>query len=443
MGSWRHAIVLAGKDLRLIVRDKLTVFFIFGVPVLYGLFFGIISDSFRRNETHLRLGVIDHDRTKWSDVFLKGLGSGQAEVRLQRFKNRSQAAEAIRRGRVGHVVVIPRGFGETAGVFWRPAPKLVLMADPSRTAETGMVRGLVMEAIGKVAQARMSDSQSMKSALDEALQSLEGEGAKGLSAPLRMALATALKSFRSFYEKLPGEAGGEAERDGPRFEFVRLKTEPFQKHLRNASGAPLKNIRSGWDISIPQATLWGIFGCAASFAVSMVRERRWGTMLRLQAAPVSSGFIIIGKSLACFATVCTLIGVMFLLGMLLGMRPQSPLVLALAIPSIALSFVGIMMLMSLVGRSEESVSGAAWGANILMGMFGGGMIPLAFLPPVMQRIGYFDPARWAVLLMEGAIWRRFTLAEAMPAVMVLVGTGTAAIGLAALWTARNARRGAL
>jgi len=153
--------------------------------------------------------------------------------------------------------------------------------------------------------------------------------------------------------------------------------------------------------------------------------------LRLQAAPVPRAHIVLGKSLACFLALLLVLAVMFLFGMALGMRPRRPWLLVLAMPAIAFCFVGVMALMSLMGDSEESVSGAAWGVNIAMAMFGGGMIPLAFMPPMMQKLSYIDPARWAVLLLEGVVWREFTLVDALPALAGLLAAGVLTIGLAA------------
>ncbi len=115
---------------------------------------------------------------------------------------------------------------------------------------------------------------------------------------------------------------------------------------------------------------------------------------------------------------------MVILGMLLGMRPRSPWFLVLAAVCVAYCFVGVMMLMSVIAKSEEAVSGAAWGANIMMAMFGGAMIPLAFMPQFMKTISNASPVKWSILALEGSIWRDFTLVEMLPPCVVLVAIGT-------------------
>jgi ABC-2 type transport system permease protein len=158
--------------------------------------------------------------------------------------------------------------------------------------------------------------------------------------------------------------------------------------------------------------------------------------LRLQVAPVSRTQILAGKAAACFLAVIGVIVVMVALGAWLGMRPRSPGLLALAALCIALCFVGIMMLMSVIGKTEEAVSGAAWGANMIMAMFGGGMVPLLFLPGFMKVLSHFSPVKWSILALEGSIWRGFTLSEMLVPCAVLVAIGAVCLGIGAMVLSR-------
>ena len=170
-----------------------------------------------------------------------------------------------------------------------------------------------------------------------------------------------------------------------------------------------------------------MLGCAATFAVTMVRERSQGTFYRLRVAPITRGQIIAGKGLACFLAVIGVNVVMVALGYALGMRPNNIAFLALAVCCMAFCVVGIMMLMSVIGRSEEAVSGASWGANVVMAMFGGGMIPLAFMPPFMKTLSNFSPLKWGVLALEGAIWRGFSFTEMLYPCAILIAVGAVGI----------------
>jgi ABC-2 type transport system permease protein len=129
---------------------------------------------------------------------------------------------------------------------------------------------------------------------------------------------------------------------------------------------------------------------------------------------------------------------MVALGTWLGMRPRSPGLLVLGALCIAFCFVGIMMLMSVIGKTEEAVSGAAWGANLLMAMFGGGMVPLLFLPSFMKVLSHFSPVKWSILALEGSIWRGFTLSEMLLPCGVLIAIGLACLAIGAFTLSRAA-----
>jgi ABC-2 type transport system permease protein len=205
---------------------------------------------------------------------------------------------------------------------------------------------------------------------------------------------------------------GKSTASGPQFQLARIETIDVTREIPTGSTESLvRQLRSKWDISFPQSMLWGVLACAATFAVTIVRERKQGTFYRLQVAPATRAHIVAGKAAACFSAVLAVIAVMIALGAWLGMRPRSPALLAVASLCIAFCFVGIMVLMSVIGKTEEAVSGAAWGANMMMAMFGGAMVPLVFMPGFMKTLSHFSPVKWSILSLEGAIWRGFTPSE--------------------------------
>jgi ABC-2 type transport system permease protein len=64
---------------------------------------------------------------------------------------------------------------------------------------------------------------------------------------------------------------------------------------------------------------------------------------------------------------------------------------------------------------------------LVMSMTGGGMIPLIAMPAWMQSVSNFSLVKWAVLSVEGAIWRGFGWAELLPALAIPVAAGLAGI----------------
>lgn len=427
-------LTMAAKDLRLMSRDWLGLFFILGFPILIAIFFGAMYGWVGGENLSLRVAVVDEDQTESSSQFVNNLReTGNVEIELLA---REEAFDRVRRGQLVGLIALPQGFGEAAGIPWMESPAIEVGIDPSRKAEAGMLEGLVMQSAGKLMMTRFQDPAAMRPLVQQAQQ--EMAKAEDIPAPLKPVLEEMMAALDTFMEswarvettEAETETNGAAAGDEPGFQLARIEKVDVTRQIpQDSSEALVRKLRSQWDISFPQAMIWGVLACAAGFAISIVRERKQGTLLRLQVAPVSRAQVLAGKATACFIGIITVVVVLTALGVWLGMRPQSPLLLAAAAVCIAFCFTGIMMLMSVVGRSEEAVSGAAWMGNMVMAMFGGGMIPLVFMPSFMKSFSNFSPVKWSVLGLEGAIWRGFSFAEMITPCAVLMGVGAAGLAI--------------
>jgi len=184
--------------------------------------------------------------------------------------------------------------------------------------------------------------------------------------------------------------------------------------------------RTPFQITFPQAILWGILGCVATFAISIVHERTTGTYQRLRIGPISQADILAGKALACFLTCASVIALVVLLGKLVFKVPiGSPVLFVVAAVCTCLCFVGLMMLVSTLGKTEQSVGGAGWASLMILAMFGGGMMPLVFMPSWMRSVSHFSPIKWGILALEGGIWRDFTLTEMLLPCAILLALAAA------------------
>jgi linearmycin/streptolysin S transport system permease protein len=349
--------------------------------------------------------------------------------------------DRVRRGQLVGMIAIPKDFGETAGMMWGEGPAIEIGIDPSRKAEAGMLEGIIMQAMGKLVAVRFQDPASMRPMIQKAKDEVASATDLGMMGPLVAQMLNSLDTFLQTWETVQAansESDSGVSSGMPELQLARIETLDVTREVPKGSReAVLRNLRSKWDISFPQATMWGVLGCAAGFAITIVRERKQGTFLRLQIAPVSRSQIVAGKALACYLTVIGVIAVMIVLGTWLGLRPRSPMLLAIAAVCIAFCFVGIMILMSTIGKSEEAVSGGAWAANMFMAMFGGGMMPLLFLPGFMKTLSNFSPVKWSILALEGSIWRGFTLADMLLPCAILLATGAICLALGSRMLART------
>ena len=418
-------IQMAIKDLRILFRDRLGAFFILVFPILMGLFFGLIMGGNSGGSTAaMRIVVVDQDQSEMSRKFIESLKKNEA-VSIE-LANLEWARDGVRKGsRIG-LVVLPKGFGDTAGILWSTPPQIQLGIDPSRLAEAGMIQGFVMEAMGSLVGERFRQPKQFKPLIEDAKKQLDSDNEVN---PLtRRLMSNYFQSLETLMDSMAGiQVAEDSElslKTGGNFQFADIQSLDISREIDpNSQAGQLQKLRSRWDISFPQAMMWGVLGCVAGFSISVARERTLGTMVRLEVAPLSRFQILAGKALACFIAVIGVIGMLTLLGIGLGMRPANFMALAVAAISIACCFVGIMMTLAVLGKTEQSVSGIGWAANMVMAMLGGAMIPVMFMPAFLQSASVVSPITWSILAIEGAIWRQYKMAEMVFPCLILIGIG--------------------
>ena len=432
----RQVFNLALKDIKLLLRDKLGAFFIIGFPILMGVFFGLVmgGNSSSGGRAKMQLAVVDNDQSKISKQFVESLLKNES-VEIQNTEL-EEARESVRKGNRVGLIVLPEGFGKSAGILWEEPPTVQIGLDPSRKAEAAMVQGFVMESMGSLIGQRFNNPTEFRPFVEKSLKQVEDS--KEIGFIERQALKTLFGSFDKMLESIETlqtdeeqlDDGGNAESESvpqqPSFKFANIESIDITRKLDpDSRRAQRKKIRSDWDLSFPQAMMWGVLACCAGFAISIARENTLGTMLRLQASPLTHVQILSGKALACFITVLGVIAMMVALGVALGMDPLSYAKLAIAALCVAFCFVGIMMTMAVLGKTEQSVNGVGWAINMVMAMIGGGMIPVMFMPAFMQKLSVISPVKWSILSIEGAIWRDFSYTELMLPCGILIACGIA------------------
>lgn len=432
----KRIFLIAMKDLKLVSRDKEGMFFMLVFPILMALFFGtVMGGGGGSSRGKLTISVTDEDQSDISKAFITALGK-QDSVKVIELK-RVDAANRIRQGKLTAMLVVPEGFGETAGIMWEEPPTIYVGIDPSRQAEAGMLQGYVMQASGELMATRFADSSTMRDMIDKQKTLIAAD--ENMSPVMKPLMTTMMGTLDTFFDDLDTvqknqqgaerDADGDADADGTtagfQMQMAKLAALDIDQEADPDVKLPLnKRIRSSWDISFPQSMMWGVLSCVAGFAISIAQERTRGTYTRLQVAPLSRGQIVVGKALGCYLALLAVIAILISIGVGLGMRPKRWDLLLMAVLCTSFCFVGLMMVFALLGKTEQAVSGATWSFNMVFAMFGGAMIPIAFMPSFMASISNFSPVKWGVLSMEGAIWRGFSFSEMLFPCGVLIAIGT-------------------
>jgi ABC-2 type transport system permease protein len=414
----KKVIALARKDLRLMPRNRGGMFFTFVWPVLVTVLFGIMFGGDGTGEQgKVRIAIVDEDGSGGSRAFAKALEESFETTAM----TRGEAENAVRLGQRAGLVVLTKGFGVASNRMFYGEPKQVeLGVDPARKAEAGMIEGLLMKHAAADMQKMFSDPNASSRMVDDALAQIKQDpDAAGPTAPVERFLGE-LKAFVGTPQAQgpPGQAG----------EWQPLKVVP------RAIARERRGPGNAFDITFPQGVIWGLIGCMMTFGISLVTERTHGTFVRLRMAPLTRAQILGGKALSCFVSIMVVEVMLLGVAWLFGVRPSSIPMLALAGLSAAICFVGFMMLVAGMGKTEQTASGAAWAVLMPLSMIGGAMVPTFVMPSWLQSIGFISPIRWAILAIEGGVWRNFSLSEmALPcAMLVMLGVACFALGTRSL-----------
>jgi ABC-2 type transport system permease protein len=413
-------LALALKDLRMLMRDRTGFFFTLMWPLIIAVFFGtLFGGGGGDGPRGLPILIVDEDGTSGSQQFISKLDAAP-ELAIT-ITSREEAVSTVRRGRAAAYVALKPGFGQASeSVFWGGAPQVELGVDPARHAEASMVEGILM----KYGAERMEDVFSNSDAqVDDVRRARESmESSTDVPADFRSNLVQLFDDLDRFFGDESFETADTADGEGAGLGgFTPLDIERADITVIGRKGPT-----NAYAISFPQGVIWGIIGSTAGFAISLVIERTRGTLLRLQTAPISRTQILAGKAGACFVSATSISVGLFIFGFFVfKLHPGSFPLLVLAVVSSAVCFVGIMMLLAVMGRTEHAAGGIGWAVLIVMSMLGGGMIPLFVMPGWMRTVSHVSPVKWSILAMEGAVWREFSLVEMLQPCGILLAVGIA------------------
>ena len=332
------------KELRQVRRDWRVLFLLILMPALLLLLFGYALSFDVR---HVRLGVLDLDRTAASRRLTDALTAGEHFDLVRVYGARGELDRSLDSGEVAVVLVLPAGLERDLARGRSPA--VAALIDGSNPQSASIFQGYV-NAFGQ--------AHAMRLAAEE----LERRGQPALA--------------------------------------LAVRTEP--RIWYNPRLASSMFLIPGLIVFILMMT------CVISTSLSVVRERERGTMEQLMVSPLSAAEIIVGKMIP--YVLISLVSMYLILAIgnhVFGVpvRGSTGLLFGCALLFV-LSAVGQGILISSATRSQQVAFQVAALTSMLPALLLSGFIfPIASMPPFVQAVTYAIPARYFVVILRALVLR--------------------------------------
>ncbi len=363
--SLSRILSMAGKELRQLSRDRLTLGFIVGVPAVQLLLFGY---AINQDVRHVPTALVDHADSEGSRQLIGQLVATQTLDITEHPDSEATGRRLLRQGQVGALVVIPHDFSRA---YYR-----------GRGAEISV---LVDATDPTLARAVRASVNGLMERLDQRLERFAvGGGQDALRAP---------RDRATF--------GAKPELVHDRFlQFTVLTL--YNPELRTAA------------FVVP--ALLGVILTTTMIlmtALAIVRERERGTFEFLIATPVSSAELMAGKILPDIGIGIVQIGIVLMTGLLLFRVPIEGRLIDLLVASVV--FIAANLTLGLVISAKTTTQFQATQLSFFFFLpsvlLSGFMFPFHAMPMPAQWLGELLPLTHFIRLCRGILLRGASLGD--------------------------------
>lgn len=190
--------------------------------------------------------------------------------------------------------------------------------------------------------------------------------------------------------------------------------------------------------NVPAWTIFGIFFIVNVLALSLLRERQDGVLLRLRSTAVSPALLLAGKILPYFLVNLVQATLMFALGIgVLHLDPGSrPLALIAVTLATAAAATGLGMLMAAWFETPEQLGATASIFVVILAALGGVLVPTFVMPEFLRNLAPLSPHFWSLSGYQDVLLRGKDLGDVLPQVGALFAFAGTFFGLA-VWRWRQ------
>jgi ABC-2 type transport system permease protein len=168
-----------------------------------------------------------------------------------------------------------------------------------------------------------------------------------------------------------------------------------------------------------------LIGMMLGVALTLVDERSWGTLQRLEASGVPLTGLLLGKVASRFVVGVVQMVVLFAVGRVLFGISLGPQPAALLLPTIAMSFAAasLGLVMPTLTDSHDAVMPLGTMVSMAMSAVGGCWWPLDFEPSWMRSLSHALPTTWVMQAYNDLMIRRVDWSAAVWPSAIAFGIG--------------------
>jgi len=379
------ALAIAAKDLRQKVRDRSAIILSVVAPLMLAFLFSMMipagSDTF--DATY---AVVDLDGGPIARALVDGplANLGPSGITVVTAGSDAEARAKVGDGSASAALVIPAGF--SAAIQSGQSARITIVGSVNATLATQVLQSIV---------------------------SSFGSSVEGVE----LAVSTVI-----------GAGGGSAVHDPA---AIARQAQAMAAPVTIATADTKDRLASSNTYYAASMAVLFVFFATQFGVVSLLGERRAGTLARMLASPISARTVLLGKLL-----VSIVLGVVSMTIMaaattlLLGAHWGDPIAVAALILTTVLAASGIALVVVGFARTEDQAAGLTAMVAMVLAVLGGSFFPLSQAPEALATLSLATPHAW-FLRGIGNLASGDGIEVVLPSVAVLglLGVATCAIGL--------------
>lgn len=402
-------LALALKDLKQMLQNRMTAFFLLIMPVIFTLMFGFMfgGTSGVAEEADLRLpvAVLDQDQSGFSQAFT-ALMDASATIRpvIDPQMDEAELRARVQQGDLAGAVIVPAGF--EAALLDQELPVLTVVENEDNLTANLAVENALRTSYNRLYNASLAAGFSQQAYLQEAAFASETEAeayfAEGMDRALQAWETPPVQTRVTQADVSTDEEGN-----------------PFGENAFAHSSPGM----------MAQFAIAGLIGAGEL----LVAERRSRTMSRMLTTHIRRSEVLLGHFLAIFIMVFLQLLVLAGFGQLFLKLTyfDHPLATLLMITATALTTGAVGLLVGALARTSDQAVIFSLVPMFIFAGLGGAWVPLEFANPSVQVIGKFTPVYWTMQGLKEILLRGAGTGDIFPAVLALLGFAVVFFALAA------------